>query len=1117
MLACLTCEGAFVSLVCEQAAFAQRRKLDAGMLAGLARRYAGAREGADDAALLAIGHELYAWLDGAEGWLGALWRKLIPPFVLEVRAPLHPDDDAAWTVLHAPWELLADKYGFLAGDAERPYAPARRLGDPAAADRLDGYRLGIAFMAAAPRGAVELDYEAEEAAIMGAAGQNLDLFVEESGDPEELGRRLADLDPPPQVLHLSCHGHNAWTGHDGKTQPVLMLEDPTGAELPITAGALLDTLGDRRPRLLFLSACLTAAAGRDGPEMVSESLAGRLTGAGLPAVLGWDGTVADVAATTFARELYDELGRRMPPALAAAAARRALLNGSAAFGGETASKDMAGDAALSGRLAAEAKALRRDWHLARVWLGPVGGGAIVGGKHKRSLLPLGSGHKKLLKAKAEEKLEVADPAMFVGRRRQLQAALHRLADGEHGALLLHGMGRLGKSSLAARIADRRPDLTFAVVFGDYDALSVFEAVAEALKDYQPAQKLLDAGRAKIRKGGAATLERWLVNLLAGPCQQADGGRPLLLLVDDLERILEPDPAGGRHRVRLAERPVLAALLRTFDPARSDSRLLLTSRFPFALVEDGKNLAATLAELELGEFSDKARQKLALRQVRAVPDEAGLAERLPLLERTQTLARGNPGLQDLLGAGLVLRPGVTPKQAAATLDEVQAYLQGGALPRTEAVRRFLEQLGIDALRALAGPSGQALLRGMTLFQVPVPETVIAALAAVLGGQPARLCNLGLLVPAEDLVEAGTVALAVNGLAAGRLAPLSEDEQAALAPPALAPLFAAWGGAEDRLSRPYAAEIELTRLALLAGDAAVVAACSGFAVAGLAALYQPAIAGALGQQAIALLEAAGRPLPLRLLAETAEALQSAGDGAAADAVLAKGGAELPTAEAGTDLGALGRFLFAFGKRQRQGGDPEAALATFERLCEVEIRRDNKHQWAVARGSIADILQDRGELDEALRIRREEELPVYTRLGDVRSVAITQGKIAGILMQQGDLDGALALQEERLDTNRRLGNADGIASGLWDIARIELTRQQYDQAIPRLMEAWRIFEHLQRAEGLAVVGSVFGQVLAGLGLKEEALAVLRRSAGAFRKLGRVDEAEEVEALIATVAEQP
>jgi hypothetical protein len=34
------------------------------------------------------------------------------------------------------------------------------------------------------------------------------------------------------------------------------------------------------------------------------------------------------------------------------------------------------------------------------------------------------------------------------------------------------------------------------------------------------------------------------------------------------------------------------------------------------------------------------------------------------------------------------------------------------------------------------------------------------------------------------------------------------------------------------------------------------------------------------------------------------------------------------------------------------------------------------------IADLLKTRGEWNEALRIHREEELPVYERLGDVRA---------------------------------------------------------------------------------------------------------------------------------------
>jgi hypothetical protein len=50
---------------------------------------------------------------------------------------------------------------------------------------------------------------------------------------------------------------------------------------------------------------------------------------------------------------------------------------------------------------------------------------------------------------------------------------------------------------------------------------------------------------------------------------------------------------------------------------------------------------------------------------------------------------------------------------------------------------------------------------------------------------------------------------------------------------------------------------------------------------------------------------------------------------------------------------------------------------------------------------VLQARGQLDEALRIRQEEQLPVYERLGDVRAKAITMGKIADVLQARGQED--------------------------------------------------------------------------------------------------------------------
>lgn len=97
----------------------------------------------------------------------------------------------------------------------------------------------------------------------------------------------------------------------------------------------------------------------------------------------------------------------------------------------------------------------------------------------------------------------------------------------------------------------------------------------------PARQLIDARLPEVRQRPEA-LEAVLVDLLTGPCAQGDGGaRPLLLIIDELEQILVPDPAGP-HTVVPAHAGVLAGVLRAFDPAETDTRLLVTSRFTFTL-------------------------------------------------------------------------------------------------------------------------------------------------------------------------------------------------------------------------------------------------------------------------------------------------------------------------------------------------------------------------------------------------------------------------------------------------------------------------------------------------------------------------------------------------------
>ncbi len=122
-------------------------------------------------------------------------------------------------------------------------------------------------------------------------------------------------------------------------------------------------------------------------------------------------------------------------------------------------------------------------------------------------------------------------------------------------------------------------------------------------------------------------------------------------------------------------------------------------------------------------------------------------------------------------------------------------------------------------------------------------------------------------------------------------------------------------------------------------------------------------------------------------------------------------------------------------------EFAMATF---------RQSEDGWALADawGRLADILFTRGELDEALRICREEELPVYERLGDVRSRAVTLGRVADILQARGELDEALRIRwEEELPVYERLGDVRSLLVGRANLA-VTLARRGRPADGPQIM---------------------------------------------------------------------
>lgn len=180
-------------------------------------------------------------------------------------------------------------------------------------------------------------------------------------------------------------------------------------------------------------------------------------------------------------------------------------------------------------------------------------------------------------------------------------------------------------------------------------------------------------------------------------------------------------------------------------------------------------------------------------------------------------------------------------------------------------------------------------------------------------------------------------------------------------------------------------------------------------------------------------------------------------------------------------------------------------------------------VARGQLlathAEATLKREGGDQALQCLREA-LSLFEQAGDVRSRAMTMGKIADIL-HLGDTEEALRmLTEEALPAVKRIQDMDLIANTLYQSASLRLNSNEPnkefgDIIIRELKTSFEINSTLGRVDGIAVVGSLHGQLLAAAGFASEAIDVLEKAAAAFDVLQRPDQAAEIREMAANLLE--
>ncbi len=379
-------------------------------LNGWTQQYTRTIRSGDESPLPGLGATMFDWLDES-GW-ASKWVKGTGDRVLEI-AVGDAGVDAACALLDLPWEVLAHEGDFLAADPSQLFIVFRSIGKGATAvPAQPAYRdLAVMFMAASPEGQRELDFEAEEVALLDATARlPVEVVVEESGCADFLKDRLAQ-DGPFEVVHVSCHGDILRNGG-----PALALETPEGGLALTTPGDFARVLGEGKAPLVFLSACRTAEASAGNAAKVTEPFVRALVRAGVPNVLGWDGSVYDDDAILFARAFYRELAEHASVPFAAATARRDVL-----------------------RTHRNDSKKGRHWHLARVYAGQDGAGPCCDRAMPKRRLRKNVGFKEFLD-KANSRVRVATAQEFVGRRRQAASGSSRFSRRWEGgrADLRHG-------------------------------------------------------------------------------------------------------------------------------------------------------------------------------------------------------------------------------------------------------------------------------------------------------------------------------------------------------------------------------------------------------------------------------------------------------------------------------------------------------------------------------------------------------------------------------------------------------------------------------------------------------------------------------------------------------
>ena len=896
--------------------------------------------------------------------------------------------------------------------------------------RVEGPLRIVVAIAAPLDGEPKLDYESElrniVASVREAKAGGANVRIVTFATTSEIKKALDAGDV--HVLHISCHG----------SAGQLILEDENGKARPVTARTLIEEAipPGKMPPVICLSACDTNVT--DRPNNL-PAVADELVSSGAPAVIGTETSVSDRYATLVFARVYAELAKapEPDPATALAAARRQVLQ---ACENSERSRDRH-EQVLSG------------WSVV----------TIQAASSRETLFDpetVRSGQKAPSKAiPMLGKIPALKIGSFVGRRREQLEIPRLLADEDRGGVVLHGIGGIGKTSLAGEILRRsreqRPDLVVVTVSGTITAEGLLNRIITELRITLLKQRS-DSGHPGILNmlGDPRAIEDWgtRVRIL-----QDDflGQVPIIIVLDNFEDNLQPiqkddnshhDGPKNHGKRRIADQRLadfLAVLAKTPGP----SSLLITCRYRFELPDDSGEYLRWWGLGPLS-FSETLRLAWDLPHVEALDDYQ--------LHVLWAGIGGHPRTLEMLDALLGHGRGRLPRIEQELRQRLKRTLPDGMdvagwldRPRdldvsvAEAVTLAANDVLLPQLLDLLSPEAKRLLMGLALFRRPVERS---AATFVLG------------TPVEhDATE--------------------DETNSAPDPP-----FATDLPVDDLLDELVSTTL-LTRLESTGGSSPQWFV-HRWTASTMERQEESAVETAEEDKVARHRRAAAYWMwHYRTTAQSREADVDdlmecyAHFGEAGNVKQSDNAAQT----AASILNRIGRW------------DDEWKLAN-RQIQNTHLNKDQQAAWHHNLGVLA---QARGDYDTAHNLY-QQALAIFEELGNRAGMATTYHQLGMLAQARGDYDTAHNLYEQSLHIKEELGNRAGMAATYHQLGVLAQARGDYDTAHNLYEQSLRIEEELGNRAGMATTYGQLGVLAQARGDYDTAHTYYQRALTIFEELG-------------------